>query len=114
MSEGWYGRWRQEGWTTRVASRLPTARSGSTLLEACAAHQVRFLHVKGHDGDELNEGRADRLAVAANSLQATLSNLGRSVLRLLPSGSACSSALWAVTSAGASTIQRVRRQPSFD
>lgn len=58
---GWLDRWKRNGW--RTADRKPVRNEDlwRRLDAAAARHEVRWLWVKGHAGDELNE-RADELA----------------------------------------------------
>ncbi|CAM3296961.1 ribonuclease HI [Rhodothermus bifroesti] len=64
VEEGWLERWQQNGW--RTASRKPVENQDlwQALLEVMRRHRVRFVKVKGHADDALNN-RADRLAVEA-------------------------------------------------
>ncbi len=64
VEEGWLERWQQNGW--RTASRKPVENQDlwQALLEVMRPHRVRFVKVKGHADDALNN-RADRLAVEA-------------------------------------------------
>ena len=58
---GWLDRWKRNGW--RTADRKPVRNEDlwRRLDAAAARHEVRWLWVRGHAGDELNE-RADELA----------------------------------------------------
>jgi len=64
VEEGWLERWQQKGW--RTASRKPLENQDlwRELWDLIRRHQVRFIKVKGHAGDALNN-RVDRLAVEA-------------------------------------------------
>ncbi len=64
VEEGWLERWQQKGW--RTASRKPVENQDlwRELWDLIRRHQVRFIKVKGHAGDALNN-RVDRLAVEA-------------------------------------------------
>jgi ribonuclease HI len=64
FTEGWLASWRRNGWKTNA--RKPVAnRELWELLEAqVARHEVTWVWVRGHAGDERNE-RVDALAVAA-------------------------------------------------
>jgi len=58
---GWLDRWKRNGW--RTADRKPVRNEDlwRRLDAAAARHEVQWLWVRGHAGDELNE-RADELA----------------------------------------------------
>jgi ribonuclease HI len=58
---GWLDAWKRNGW--RTADRKPVKNEDlwRRLDEAAGWHDVEWLWVKGHAGDEHNE-RADRLA----------------------------------------------------
>ena len=58
---GWIKGWKRNGW--RTADRKPVKNEDlwRRLDDAAARHEVDWLWVKGHAGDELNE-RADALA----------------------------------------------------
>ncbi|BBM70308.1 ribonuclease HI [Rhodothermus marinus] len=64
FQEGWVERWQRNGW--RTASKKPVENQDlwRALLELTRRHDVRFLKVKGHADDALNN-RVDRLAVEA-------------------------------------------------
>jgi len=64
FQEGWVNRWQRNGW--RTASKKPVDNQDlwQALLELTRRHDVRFLKVKGHADDALNN-RVDRLAVEA-------------------------------------------------
>ena len=59
---GWAKGWRARGW--KKADNKPALNSDlwEELLDLCESHDVSFVWVKGHAGDEYNE-RCDRLAV---------------------------------------------------
>lgn len=65
MMQGWAERWRQNGWK-RKNERVPNADLWARLLDARAAHDVRFEWVKGHAGNPENE-RCDFLCRQAAS-----------------------------------------------
>ena len=60
----WIKGWQRNGWKTAAKKPVENQDLWQLLLDASAAHDVRFERVKGHAGIELNE-RADMLAVAA-------------------------------------------------
>jgi ribonuclease HI len=64
FEEGWITGWQRRGW--RTADRQPVKNRDlwERLLALTARHDVRFVKVKGHADDALNN-RVDRLAVAA-------------------------------------------------
>lgn len=64
MTQGWAKKWRQNGWKRNQKDKAKNPDLWEKLLEVSAQHEVRFLWVKGHAGDEENEC-CDRLAVAA-------------------------------------------------
>ncbi|MGN6606760.1 MAG: ribonuclease HI [Jatrophihabitans sp.] len=57
----WMPRWKANGWVNSQRKPVSNADLWRALDEARAAHDVEWLWVKGHSGDEGNE-RADRLA----------------------------------------------------
>ena len=64
FTQGWLKNWQRNGWKTAAKKPVENQDLWQLLLDASAAHDVRFERVKGHAGIELNE-RADVLAVAA-------------------------------------------------
>ncbi len=64
FNQHWVDGWVKRGW--RGANKKPVANPDlwQRLLAAMGPHDVRFLWVRGHAGNELNE-RADELATAA-------------------------------------------------
>ena len=64
FNEGWIDNWQKRDW--KKADRKPVLNVDlwKRLLEAAAPHSIRWIWVKGHDGNELNE-RCDRLATSA-------------------------------------------------
>lgn len=63
MTKGWIQNWQKRGW--RKANKKPVENKElwQQMLEAMKPHEVTWVKVKGHSGDELND-RADELAVA--------------------------------------------------
>lgn len=64
INEGWLAGWQQRGWKTADKQPVKNRDLWERLLPLTARHTVRFVQVKGHADDALNN-RADRLAVAA-------------------------------------------------
>ena len=64
FNQHWVDGWVKRGW--RGANKKPVANPDlwQRLLAAMGPHDVRFVWVRGHAGNELNE-RADELATAA-------------------------------------------------
>ena len=64
FTKGWIQRWQKNGWLT--ANRQPVKNKDLwiALSDQAERHVVRWIKVKGHANDELNN-RADKLAVAA-------------------------------------------------
>jgi ribonuclease HI len=57
----WIGGWKARGWRTAAKDPVKNVDLWKRLDELAAAHQVRWVWVKGHDGHDGNE-RADALA----------------------------------------------------
>lgn len=65
MTLGWAVRWRADGWRRdRKKRRVVNADLWARLLDLCAQHDVAFVWVKGHAGNQENE-RCDWLALRA-------------------------------------------------
>jgi ribonuclease HI len=64
FNEGWLAGWRRRGWTTADRKPVKNRDLWERLLPLTARHAVRFVKVRGHADDALNN-RVDRLAVAA-------------------------------------------------
>ena len=66
FNKGWIDGWRRRGW--RKADKKPVENQDlwEEMLEVMEPHQVRWIKVKGHADNELNN-RVDRLAVEASS-----------------------------------------------
>jgi len=62
--EGWIDRWLAKGWKTAGKTPVKNRDLWESLLSLTGRHDVRFVKVKGHADDELNN-RVDRLAVEA-------------------------------------------------
>ncbi|MEX1010716.1 MAG: ribonuclease HI [Balneolaceae bacterium] len=65
FKKGWIDNWQARGW--RRADKKPVENRDlwEEMLQAMVPHDVEWIKVKGHSGDEYNE-RADRLAVLAS------------------------------------------------
>jgi ribonuclease HI len=57
----WLASWKRNGWRTAAKQPVKNADLWQRLEQAVAQHEVQWLWVKGHNGDEGNE-RADALA----------------------------------------------------
>jgi ribonuclease HI len=64
FTEGWLERWQKNGWKTASKQPVENRDLWTELLKEVGRHEVRWIKVKGHSTDELNN-RADRLAVSA-------------------------------------------------
>lgn len=64
FTKGWIAGWKKRGWKTAAKKPVLNQDIWKPLIEAAAAHEVAWVWVKGHAGDERNE-RVDRLAVHA-------------------------------------------------
>lgn len=61
INNGWVQNWKSKGW--RLSSKSPVANIDlwEQVLSLLSMHQVKFVWVKGHAGNALNE-RCDKLA----------------------------------------------------
>ncbi len=57
----WMANWKRNGWKTSDRKPVKNADLWQQLSDAVARHEIEWLWVKGHNGDEGNE-RADALA----------------------------------------------------
>ena len=64
VNERWIDGWRRRGWTTADKKPVKNRDLWERLLAESARHRVRFVKVKGHADDALNN-RVDGLAVEA-------------------------------------------------
>ena len=64
FNEGWLKNWQRNGWKNSKKKPVENRDLWEALLEQTARHRVRFIKVKGHADDPLNN-RVDGLAVAA-------------------------------------------------
>ena len=58
---GWINKWKKNGWRTADKKAVKNEDLWRRLDEVAAQHDIEWLWVKGHAGDEGNE-RADELA----------------------------------------------------
>lgn len=63
MTKGWAKSWRKNSWIKSDKKPALNPDLWERLLDLCERHEVEFIWVRGHDGDEYNE-RCDRLAVS--------------------------------------------------
>jgi ribonuclease HI len=74
ITKSWAETWRSRGWNRKVEGELVPASNAdlwARMLDLCEWHRVKFVWVRGHDGNVENE-RCDELARAA----AASENLG--------------------------------------
>ncbi len=64
FNKHWIDSWIKKGWKRGKNEEVKNVDLWKRLLEAKKNHEVEFIWVKGHNGDEMNE-RCDRLATAA-------------------------------------------------
>ena len=68
FNDRWIDGWRRRGWRKSDKSPVLNRDLWERLIEQAERHDVTWIKVKGHAGNELNE-RVDRLAVAAKNVQ---------------------------------------------
>ena len=66
IEKGWAAGWRRRGWIKADKQKAINPDLWERLLNLCAQHDVRFVWVRGHNGDVENE-RCDVLAKHAAS-----------------------------------------------
>ncbi len=66
IEKGWAATWRRKGWIKADKQKALNTDLWERLLNLCALHEVRFVWVRGHNGDVENE-RCDVLAKNAAS-----------------------------------------------
>jgi len=71
VEKGWARRWKLNGWMRNKSEKALNADLWEQLLELIDKHTVRFIWVKGHDDNPMNElcdinARAAALAAAGN------------------------------------------------
>jgi ribonuclease HI len=64
FNQHWIDGWIRKGWTRGKNEPVKNIDLWKRLLEAKKPHEVHFVWVRGHDGNELNE-RCDKLATSA-------------------------------------------------
>jgi ribonuclease HI len=64
MMEGWVTKWKMKNWWRTRKRRARNIDLWVQLLALCEVHQVTFIWIKGHAGNQDNE-RCDQLAFAA-------------------------------------------------
>jgi ribonuclease HI len=64
FNKHWVESWVRKGWKRGKNEDVKNVDLWKRLLDAMKPHDVEFVWVKGHDGDDLNE-RCDALATAA-------------------------------------------------
>jgi ribonuclease HI len=64
MTEGWVEKWRRRNWWRTNKERAINVDLWESLSELCETHEVKFVWVKGHNGNPENE-RCDKLSYAA-------------------------------------------------
>lgn len=64
VEQGWLARWRANGWKRNRTEAAKNIDLLERLWELLQAHQVKFIWVRGHADNALNN-RCDELAVAA-------------------------------------------------
>lgn len=64
FNQHWIDSWLKKGWKRGKNEEVKNVDLWKRLLEAKAPHEVEFIWVKGHDGNEINE-RCDKLATSA-------------------------------------------------
>lgn len=55
MNEGWYKKWRENGWKTSAKKPVQNADLWRKLLELLKTHNIEWCKVKGHSGVPANE-----------------------------------------------------------
>ncbi len=61
INENWLKKWEKNGWKTSQKEDVKNRDLWEELLALLREHEVEFVWVRGHSGDEYNE-RCDRLA----------------------------------------------------
>jgi ribonuclease HI len=64
FTKGWLGGWQRRGWVKGDKKPVLNRDLWELMLVEVGRHQVTWVKVKGHSGNELND-RVDELAVAA-------------------------------------------------
>jgi ribonuclease HI len=63
MTQGWIENWQARGWKKADKKPVENKELWQEMLKAMEDHEVKWVKVKGHSGDPLND-RVDELAVA--------------------------------------------------
>ena len=63
FNQGWIQNWQRNGWQNAAKDPVSNRDLWEKLLNAARPHQIKWIKVKGHADNELNN-RCDRLAVA--------------------------------------------------
>lgn len=63
MMQQWYKNWEKNGWKNSMGKPVANRRLWKQLIELAKPHDIKWCHVKGHVGIDLNE-RCDELAKA--------------------------------------------------
>ncbi|MDO5702187.1 MAG: ribonuclease HI, partial [Lachnospiraceae bacterium] len=64
FNKKWIDSWRRRGWKKSDRTPVLNVDLWERLLEAAEPHEIRWIWVKGHAGNPMNE-RCDRLATSA-------------------------------------------------
>ncbi|HEX7069780.1 MAG TPA: ribonuclease HI [Rhodothermales bacterium] len=64
FTDGWLERWQRNGWKTASKKPVENQDLWRSLLELTTRHRVRWVKVKGHADDVMNN-RVDKMAVEA-------------------------------------------------
>ena len=64
FEKNWIESWQRKGWKRSGNEPVKNIDLWKRLLKAVEPHNIRFIWVRGHDGNELNE-RCDELATSA-------------------------------------------------
>ena len=64
MTKGWVEKWQQNNWKRTKKDKAKNVDLWQKLLDFCQQHQVDFVWVRGHSGNQENE-YCDHLAVRA-------------------------------------------------
>lgn len=64
MNKGWVKRWKAKGWMRNKKEKALNVDLWEKLLELCDRHVVKFVWIRGHDGNPENE-RCDELSTLA-------------------------------------------------
>lgn len=64
MSNQWWKEWQQNKWIKKTGEVTPNAELWKELIHLSDYHDVEYIKVRGHNGDEFNE-RCDKMAKSA-------------------------------------------------